>query len=533
VNNVNLNYIENYFPTRTVTKDVSTLDIQNGDFNSVFNAQVADALKSRFDLGSDVNIKDTDFTTALEDHFNSVERYKAYARGVKNLNLEFNFNSVRTLLEVSGMKSVIRNAVNFAVNPNGGQKAIQPSFVDKLLTKYTGFTLAFKLMQIAKQSTSFVLAFEDYNYRGEGKKKIPGLDLLMFIVDQAKTIATLPISIKEAYNTSPLFKERIKKGVEGDVFGLETGSVTFKPIIRQSGLLGKGKRVYKTAAGAPTVMGDIAGVMGYWASYKRDIANGMSKEKALQKFEDYNTTQQSRRPADKIPLQMSSNAYVRTFTMFGSTLFLQMNKVMQAFTNISRDASRGKIPKAKDTRALILNLGLANVLFQLTANIFKYLKGNDEDVEEVMTTIKDAMSGLNLIYQVPIFGAAIEILMNKYRGTNRPVDVAVNPLSPLINKGMKIAKNDKPVEAVVRTATEIIVGAQFDSFIGLYEGFSDGFGDKELYDVVGVSKSYRPSEKKKAKPITKTQLKELSPELYQIMKELEDLEDLGLEDLGL
>lgn len=532
VNNVNLNYVENYFPTRTVTKDVSILDIQNGNFDSVFNAQVADALKSRVDLGSDINIKDTDFTTALEDHFNSVERYKAYARGVKNLNLEFNFNSVRTLLEVSGMKSVIRNAVNFAVNPNGGQKAIQPSFIETLLTKYTGFALAFKLMQIPKQSTSFVLAFEDYNYRGEGKKKIPGLDLLMFMVDQAKVIATLPIAIKEAYNTSPLFKERIRKAFEGDILGLETGSVTFKPISRQSGLLGKAKRAYKTAAGLPTAMGDIAGVMGYWANYKRNIANGMSKEKALQIFEDYNTTQQSRRPADKTPLQMSSNAYTRVFTMFGSTLFLQMNKVMQAFTNITRAVSRGKIPKAKDSRALILNLGLANVLFQLTANIFKYLKGDDEDVEEVMTTLKEAMSGLNLIYQVPFFGAAVEILMNKYKGTNRPVDVAVNPLSPLINKGMKLAKDDKPVEAVVRTAAEIIMGTQFDPFIGLYEGVSSGFGDKELYDIGGVSKSYRPSEKKKSKPMTKTQMKEDLPELYQIINEFEDLDDidLGLED---
>ena len=243
--------------------------------------------------------------------------------------------------------------------------------------------------------------------------------------------------------------------------------------------------------------------MGYWANYKRNIANGMSKEKALQIFEDYNTTQQSRRPADKTPLQMSSNAYTRVFTMFGSTLFLQMNKVMQAFTNITRAVSRGKIPKAKDSRALILNLGLANVLFQLTANIFKYLKGDDEDVEEVMTTLKEAMSGLNLIYQVPFFGAAVEILMNKYKGTNRPVDVAVNPLSPLINKGMKLAKDDKPVEAVVRTAAEIIMGTQFDPFIGLYEGVSSGFGDKELYDIGGVSKSYRPSEKKKSKPMTK------------------------------
>ena len=510
VNNVNLNYVENYFPTKTVVKGAEIVDIQNGDFDKVFNAQVADALKSRVDEGSDINIKDTDFTTALERHFNSVERYKAYAKGVKNLNLMFNFNSVRTLLEVSGMKPVIRNAVNFAVNPNGGQQAIQPSWLDTLMTKYTGFALAFRLMQIPKQATSFILAFEDYNYRGEGKKKIPGLDLLMFMVDQAKTILTLPKSFKEAYNTSPLFKERIKKGVEGDVFGLETGSVTFKPISRQTGLIGKARKRYKTAAGFFTVAGDIAGVMGYWANYKRDIANGMSKEKALEKFEDYNKTQQSRRPADKIPLQMSANPYVRTFTMFGSTLILQMNSVMRAFTNITRAASRGEVPKAKDTRALILNLGLANVLFQIVANMFKFIGGDDEDVEEVNRTLTDAMTGLNLIYQVPFFGAAIEGLVNKYRGTNRPIDVAVNPLSPLIRKGQKITKEGKPVEGVIRTITELAIGAQLDPFIGLYEGLQNGFGEKELYKIGGVSPSYRPSEKNKtvARPMTKKQAEE-------------------------
>ena len=97
---------------------------------------------------------------------------------------------------------------------------------------------------------------------------------------------------------------------------------------------------------------------------------------------------------------------------------------------------------------------------------------------------------------------------------------------------MKLAKDDKPVEAVVRTAAEIIMGTQFDPFIGLYEGFSNGFGDKESYDVIGVSKSYRPSEKEKPKPMTKTQMKEVSPELYQIINELNDLGDidLGLED---
>ena len=49
--------------------------------------------------------------------------------------------------------------------------------------------------------------------------------------------------------------------------------------------------------------------------------------------------------------------------MFGSTLFLQMNKVMQSTTNITRDMANKKRPRSKDTRDLALNLAVANVLF--------------------------------------------------------------------------------------------------------------------------------------------------------------------------
>ena len=518
VNNVNLGFIENYFPTQTVQTNVDSKLLDDGDFSGIFNAQIAPALKERTDQTGDIKILSADFTSVIDNHFETIERYKAYAKGVKTLNALFNFNSVSTLLDETGMNKVIRNAVNFAVNPNGGQQAIQPTLIDKLMTKYTGFALAFKAVQIAKQATSFINAFEDYSYRGPGKKKIPGLDLVMFMIDHAVNIATLPIAIREMYNTSPMVRERLRQGLEGDVYGLESGSVTFKPLKKQSGLLGQAIRAFKTAAGFPTVAGDILGVMGYWANYKRDIANGMSKEKALEKFENYNATQQSRRPTDKIPLQMNSSAYTRAFTMFGSTLFLQINKVMQSYTNIMRSASKGKIPSVKDSRALILNLGAANVLFQLTANAFKYGKGDEEDKEEVVRIMKDAMSGLNLIYQVPFFGAAVESMVNKARGTRRPVDVAVNPLTSVISKAKKIAKDDRPVEAIVRTATELTIGAQADPFIGLYNGFSEGFDEEVMYDVLGVSSSYRPSDDTESNKKATEELKSTNPKTYDRIK---------------
>ena len=514
VNNVNLSYIENYFPTQTIKTKVDSKLLDEGDFNGVFNAQVAPALKERVDLTGDVSILNADFTTTLENHFETIERYKSYAKGVKKLNSIFKFKSVDTLLEQTGLGKVVRNSVNYAVNPNGGQQAIQPTIIDKLMTKYTGFALAFKLAQVVKQSTSFVNAFEDYSYKGKGKSKVPGLDLLMFMIDGAYTAATLPYQIQKAYSMSPMFKERVKKGLEGDVFGLETGSVTFKPIGKSNTMWGKAVRAFKTGAGSPTVLGDILGVMGYMINYNRDIANGMSEADALKKFENYNATQQSRRATEKIPLQMNSNSLVRGFTMFGSTLFLQMNKVMQGFTNVMSSASKGSIPTAKDTRAIILNLGVANVMFALAANLAKFIKGDDEDRDEALLRMKDAMIGLNLIYQVPYFGAAVESAVNKSRGINRPADVAVNPFNSVMRKVKKLSKDDKPIEAASRVAVELTIGAQVDPFIGLYEGFTEGFDEDVMYDILGVSSSYRPSDGM-SNAISKEALKKANPQMYK------------------
>ena len=500
VNNVNLGYVDNYFPTQTIQTKVNADLLENGDFSGVFNAQTAPALKERVDLTGDVDLRGSDFTSTLQDHFETIERYKGYAKGVKKMNAIFKFKSVNTLLTETGLGKAVKNAINYAVNPNGGKAAIQPNLIDKLMTKYTGFALAFKAVQILKQSTSFVNAFEDYSYRGKGKSKVPGLDLLMFMVDGAKVIATMPSQVRKAWNVSPMFQERLLKGLEGDVYGLETGSVTYKPASQSQ--KSKALSILKAAAGSPTVLGDVLGVMGYMINFNRDIANGMSEADAVAKFEDYNATQQSRRSTDKIPLQMDSNSLVRGFTMFGSTVFLQMNKVMQSTTNILRSVSQGEKPSAKSVRGLVLNLGVANVMFALAANIAKFIKGDDEDKEEALDKMKDAMMGLNLIYQIPYFGASAEEAVNKMRGkSSRPIDTVVNPFSSVVRKFTKLAKlskedkengESKAIGSAVRTLTEIGLGVQFDPFIGLANAFQGDFSEENMYDVLGVSSSYRP-----------------------------------------
>ena len=464
------------------------------------------------------------FTDVVESHLQTMEKYKAYAEGVQKMNGLFRSPAIKALLGRYGtdLNQAVKQAINFAVNPDAGMKTKQ-TVLEKAMTRFTGFALSFKAIQILKQATSFIQAFEDYNYRGEGKKKIPGLDLVMFMMDGAKMVATLPKQIKTAQEVSATFRDRLAKGLEGDVYGLETGSPTFKPLGQKNTLVGRARRALKKAAGFPTVLGDVLGVMGYMINYNRNIANGMSKAEAAEAFNNYNATQQTRRATEKIPLQMSQDVTKRAFTMFGSTLYLQMNKVAQSSTNIMRSLADKKMPSAKDTRALALNLAVANVLFAAAANIAKFVEGDDEDKEMALGQMKDALFGLNLIYQIPLIGGGVEVAIKRATGDRTPTSDVVNPYVTVFNKIWKGAKEEDVMKAT-QPIVEMILGTQLDPFIGLYNTFGEGFEEENVYDMLGISKSYRPGygrtgggggSSKEKKGMTKTDMKKYMPELYK------------------
>jgi len=544
VNDVNLGYVNNYFPTSTISADTSADMIKGGDFNGVFNSETSPAFKERSNKTSDINLKKGDFTSVLNNHIESMEKYKAYAVGTQRLNNLFKIESVKALLKETGVEGAMRKAVNFAINPDSGKDASGTvKIISKLQSKFTGFALAFKAIQILKQATSFVNAFEDYSYF-PSDSKVPrvirkAVDYPMFMIDGAANVLSLAKDlvgmkgpVRQAMEISPTFRKRIEQGIEGDIYGLESGSQTFN---KKSLTGSKRKRIqqgYKTAAAAPTVIGDVLGVMGYMINYKRNIKNGMSKADALKAFNNYNPTQQSRRGTDKIPLQMNSTVFQRAFTMFGSTLFLQINKVMQSTTNISRSISQGKMPRSKDTRGLALNMAVANVLFVGVSNIAKFVKGDDEDKEAALKKMAEAAMGLNLIYQLPFVGSAIEgfdvagrvisgIQGEEYKEEGlRFSDDVVNPIASVFYKYKKLTKKDVgEVEAALRVLTEITVGAQFDPFIGLYNLFG---GEEEkleeaTYDVTGISPSYRPKNEggETYTPMSKTKMKQMFPEMYK------------------
>ena len=513
-NDVNLGYVENYFPTRTISTSEDVADMINGDFSSVFSTDTAPQFKERVNRTDDVDLNDP-FTSVVESYIETMERYRAFALGVKQMDQVYKSSDIQALLKETGLNYVFNMSLNYAINPDSGRNP-SDGVVSWLQRQFTGFALAFKPIQVVKQATSFVQAYEDYQLvKG---KRIPALDLLAFMADYAMVVATLPKQIREAKEISSTFKDRIDRGLEGDVFGLESGGRMTR---RTPGRISRG---FRKSAGFFTVAGDILGVLGYKAVYNRNIRNGMSKSEALSKFNNYNATQQTRRSTEKVPLQQDTKFVNKFFTMFGSTILLQMNKTLQSSNNILKSIGKKEVPKAKDIRALALNASVANVLFTAASYSGSLIKGDDEDRDRAWRAIKDAAVGLNLAYQTPIMGAAMEYAVNRMRGEYRPSSEGVNPVTNLISKIIKSynATKDGDIIKGVKPILEISIGAQIDAPIGLFNIMTEGGDDEDYYDVLGISPSYRPgygrrkkSKKKSTSPMSKSDIKKYFPDMYE------------------
>ena len=498
VNDVNLGYVNNYFPTRTLNLNANTLKIGEGDFSGIFNSEFAPALKERTDTQNDIDLEPS-FINVVENHFQSMERFKAYAAGTQKLNSLMRNPAVNTLLNEVGLKDLMDLSINAAINPNYGPLKTKRTNIDKIMNRFYGFALAFKGIQALKQATSFITAVENYQYR-KGSDRIRGVDSIidytMFMVDFGRVLYNFRSEVKDAENISGTFKKRIETGFEGEIIGLESGRSSIPQLSQKNTRTGRNLRRFKKAGAAPTIVGDLIGVMGYKATYNRDIKNGMSEAEALEKFNDFNKTQQSRRATDKNQLQLRQDFLAKAFTMFGSTLYLQMNKSIIAAQRIMKPMLEGRPQdvKGKDIRALALNYAIANVLFVAASNIAKFTHGDKDDMDEALSDMGDAMMGLNQIYQVPLYGAALEGFVIVLNGERRPSSTVVNPMLGPAMKMARAIKDDKvnPAE-IIQPVFEMAIGAQIDPAIALAK-IIGGQGElsEEAQKLIGISKSYRP-----------------------------------------
>ena len=494
-NDISLRQIENYFPTQTDVSATNSQDLFSGDFFKVFNAEWQSALKERTAKVGDV-VMNRSFTQTLEKHFRDMERFKAYALGVKTMNQVYKSPDIQTLLDMSGYKNIFQQMLNYGINPNAVPEIKRGG---KLLTwaqnTFSGIVLAFKPIQALKQTTSFMLPLGDYQFR-KGKST-PIVDFFTFMYDYADVLANRKKNVAEAMDMSGIFAERYRKGMKGDLLAIESGQKTYRPALEAQGKRGAVARALSRAKAFFTSYGDINGVLGYKARFNRDIKNGMSKAEALRRFNQFDSTQQAQQNVNKIGLQQSNNPLVKGVTMFGSASFLLLNNTMKYAGRIIN----GKATYS-DYKNFLLNAVVANVLYTTASYSMALLFGDKDDREYALKQILASGNPLTLLYRLPLVGAGLESGIAAYRGEYFSRDSMKNPYSDF---AQKIAKALKDVDAYEGTKIllEIGTGAPMDPVEGIFNTATGRGEMDDMFKIMGVAKSYRPGYKTKEKPAKK------------------------------
>ena len=493
-NDVSLNYVENYFPTKTVSSEKLGEMMSNGDFNGIFNAETSPALQERTDTTGDVVLQEA-FTDVLSNHMLQMEQYKAYALGVQEMNNILRSESIKNVLKETGLSMLFKASINYAINPNAGPKQSN-DFVTFFGRKFIGFALNFKLIQILKQASSAFAALEKYQTFSMGQSIF--IDLPMFAIDYTTSLLGVFTgkTLRKGEEISATFKDRMRKNRRGDFYTIELGTKmgtpnwVYKKIQRT-----KIGRTLKSAGGMPTAIGDIAGVLGQMAVYKAAKRRGVPEAEARKLFNEYNRTQQTQRATEKTPMQQSNSVFAKIFTMFISSPLLHINNTMQGMNSIMRDIGRKKMPKAKDVRRVALNLSVMNALFVATAHAGMLLHGDDDDKEYAWNKIKDALMGKNLIYNIPIIGTAIQVAANKSSGESGFANDGTNALVAIVEQVYKgyDRKQDKwDVWKATKPLLELSLGSDIDALIGVSDYISGDYDEEVMYEILGITKSYRP-----------------------------------------
>jgi hypothetical protein len=523
VNNINLPKIDNYFPTQTITdksqagENIKALaEMATGKVS----AQGESFLKQRTNTKGAVAMMKTGgvpytFTDSLDTLMEGAERFKAYASDAKKLNAILSGTDVSNLMKMTGLKGLVNMFINNAVQPVSAKDSIFNSATKQLFSNFIGVKLGFKLWQIPKQASSSVMAFPEYeNNLTKSLPKIVKLipDLAMFLGELAVTMIDYR-QYKEAYNTSPMFRERVNRFRKSGFSSLET---TINEAEAKN-MVTKVFKNFKKAGESVTFLGDVMGVIGYWANYKRDIKNGMDPQLALEKFENYNSTQQTQRATEinRMQLYSKQQPLMMALTTFASTPFLMTSLILESVSNINKQVKKAKGIKklaapinglfnSKDGIRLMFALGVGNAMFAAVSNAMKLIYGTREDEEDFEKEVTKAALGYNTFTSLPLLGPVVETAYSFYQGENvygsqdviNPAALVAKEIAKSVKKEkipfLDLFHNPKQKDPLANVLFKYATGINTDPMIGVYQYIQ---GEKGAgYKASGITKSYLPKE---------------------------------------
>ena len=532
INGIDLSRLDNYFPTVTQqtsenqkTSETGTtgLSMFSGNFKDGFDVQKASAFYDRLDKTSEVVLKSESFTDALNNHIRQIEKYKAYAQTVNNIDAFLKIPAVDMLIGFTRTKTAITNLLDGVVSPPSiSDMAVGGVFNRTLQGIFVGIAITSKVAQLPRQASSFIEAFPSYSFFPEGSKKamIPGVDLIGYTYDMARVLLSIPKDvggvlgipgmkgyITEIYNNSATFRERVKQNMKGDIFSLESGRGS---LVRSEGQsrTAVARRRFQVAKGIFVTGGDLLGVLGYLPNYRRDRLNGMTVAEAVEKFNDYDLTQQPKRPTGRSSIQISKNVYLGYLTMFASAQLAKLNTATSAMTNIMRDTFSGKKAKKKSWRKFFMAASLSNVFYK-AVTYAALLSGDDDDKDKFLDEMLKAATTIQLLEVIPILGNGIkEIQLNdrvvaalrgrEYKEKYSFGASTINPIISEMDRFKRDAKKFKSEEkAALKLIGEIVTKTNLDPYISLGKLIkNDDPQDvvENTLKALGITKTYLPEE---------------------------------------
>ena len=383
---VKFSSVSNYW-TRSVKENEYAKDLSDQLMYESSNgsSRAVSMMQERLNHSHKLSLTDHNVMNVFDKYLNETGQF-LHNREAENFLLALRRNEAfNDILKKTGYKRNFEALTAHALGYNKfGRAEGFYNVVNKFLGGYQRNALAFKAAQIPKQATSYMAGLEEFSRL----PSMEGKSVVEISYEFHKEILKNPNIAKardEMVLKSSKLDSRMKSMFRDMHIDFDASSSEFTKA--RSNLANR----YNNLSLATTRIGDMDGIiLGYYPVYKRALADGLSKEEALRRFEEYDNTQQSQSMINKTEMQL--NPHSRFFVAFQSSQIGYFNKVFEAQNKMAQDyyenrskykGAKGRIEFYKNNKRnmykVIMYRQVLNTMFNMVSGLPATLLNKSDD----------------------------------------------------------------------------------------------------------------------------------------------------------
>jgi len=375
---VNLPSNDNYSPIKRSGFKLNPDSVfgQLNEDNNYRRAIAPGAIKSRVENTRTIDSRGA--LSTLSRHLDETNYFVSWSERIRQLNSVFIDNEVRTVIkEKFGSKllgSIDKNLQQFT--QNGNSYAEQNATVDAMRKGFTVGALAIKPAIMVKQWVSTLAYLENLSAK----------DFTSGFIDFWKN----PIKNTKILNEESIFIRERGKNMDRDVKAA-ISTDTFSSF--------KKKPTFANVLLMNVKLGDKGAILvGSWALRKKLLADGMSQDDVIKKYEKFGNTTQQSSDLSQLSLFQRGGSFAKLFTMFMSSQRQYLNKEVNAVKSLFREEGASMKNIKRVARIMFIYHVLLPVAFQFIANLGRW----DEEARKdyLRAGLLGSINGLFIFGQV-------------------------------------------------------------------------------------------------------------------------------------